>query len=88
MALVKLEAKMANVLVWALLMFYSEGSDINDFNTADEFTLTDGMSKCLSMKREAARNSNKVQWKCMQLKVDLEVDDTGVLHILRLKKEQ
>ena len=53
---------MENVLVWALLMFYSEGSNINDFNTADEFTLRDGLTKCLSMKREATRNSDNVQW--------------------------
>ena len=78
---------MENVLVWALLMFYSEGSNINDFNTADEFTLTDGLTKCLSMKREATRNSDNVQWRCMQAKVDLEVAATGTLHILRLKEE-
>ena len=75
-------------IVWALLMFRG-GTDVNDFKQAQEFMLTDGMSKCLTLKREATRNTNgsRLTFKCIQAKVELEVDKTGKLHINKMLEE-
>ena len=54
-----------------------------------EFMITDGLSKCLKLKREAERNTNpdRIKWICKQVKAEIEIDSTGKLHINKLIKE-
>ena len=50
---------------------------------------TDGLSKCLKLKREAERNTNpdRIKWICKQVKAEIDIDSTGKLHINKLIKE-
>lgn len=76
-------------IVWALLMF-GTGDDANNFKEAEEFMLTDGMSKCLSLKREATRNTagSRIIFKCIQAEVELEILEVDKsLHINKIIRE-
>ena len=71
-------------IVFALLMFtpaYLENPM--------EFMITDGLSKCLKLKREAVRNTNpdRIKWVCKEVKAEIEIDSLGKLHINKIIKE-
>ena len=45
-----------------------------DLENPMEFMITDGLSKCLKLKREAERNTNpdRIKWICKQVKAEIE----------------
>ncbi len=55
----------------------------------DGFMKTDGLSHCLKVKRESARNlsdnrSNVIRYECGQVVAELEPDSEGVLKIKKI----
>lgn len=67
--------------VFALCMFVN--------NSLDGHMLTDGMSDCLKLKREAERNlsdsrSNVIRYACGEVKAELEPDAEGNLKIKKI----
>lgn len=67
--------------VFALCMFVN--------NSLDGHMLTEGMSDCLKLKRQAERNladnrSNVIRYACGEVKAELEPDSEGNLKIKKI----
>ena len=67
--------------VFALCMFVN--------SSLDGHMLTEGMSDCLKLKREAERNladnrSNVIRYECGRVVAELEPDSEGVLKIKKI----
>ena len=55
--------------------------------------MTDGLAKCLKVKREAERNlsesrENVIRYECKQVKAELKPDDEGGMKIYKIIDEE
>lgn len=71
--------------VFALCMFVN--------SSLDGHMLTDGLSDCLKLKREAERNladnrANVIRYECGQVKAELEPDAEGKLKIKKIIEDK
>ena len=71
--------------VFALCMFVN--------TSLDGHMLTDGLSDCLKLKREAERNladnrANVIRYECGQVKAELEPDAEGKLKIKKIIEDK
>ena len=72
-------------IVFALLMYVN--------SSLDGHMMTDGLSKCLKVKREAERNlsesrENVIRYECKQVKAELKPDDEGRMKIYKIIDEE
>jgi|TARA_Y100000361_G_scaffold115848_1_gene106656 hypothetical protein len=71
--------------VFALIMYVN--------SSLDGHMMTDGLSKCLKVKREAERNlsqsrENVIRYECKRVKAELKPDDEGELKIYKIIDEK
>jgi len=71
--------------VFALIMYVN--------SSLDGHMMTDGLSKCLKVKREAERNLsdnrvNTIRYECKQVKAELKPDDEGGMKIYKIINEE
>lgn len=71
--------------VFALIMYVN--------SSLDGHMMTDGLSKCLKVKREAERNlsqsrENVIRYECKLVKAELKPDDEGELKIYKIIDEK
>ena len=67
--------------VFALIMYVN--------SSLDGHMMTDGLAKCLKVKREAERNlsesrENVIRYECKQVKAELKPDDEGGMKIYKI----
>tara|TARA_R100001463_G_scaffold45309_3_gene93527 strand:+ start:1716 stop:1949 length:234 start_codon:yes stop_codon:yes gene_type:complete len=71
--------------VFALIMYVN--------SSLDGHMMTDGLAKCLKVKREAERNLsdnrvNTIRYECKQVKAELKPDDEGGMKIYKIIDEE